>query len=173
MAGVLIDFHSLLLKQLDHDTGMLTDCRITLFPHDRLRAIISEHDHLGRLLWLSTIVDASIHPEWMLSLGRRPASSRVAHLICELKVRLETGELTEGLSYELPLTQTELAEILGLTPVHINRMLKELRDTGLVTITNKMVESAGAISLHGYVRVRTAEGAILTTILFSEAVVLR
>ncbi len=78
----------------------------------------------------------------MLSLGRRPANSRLAHLMCELKVRLETAELTEGLSYELPLTQTELAEILGLTPVHINRTLKELRETGVVTIRNRMVEIA-------------------------------
>ncbi|MDP9415732.1 MAG: Crp/Fnr family transcriptional regulator [Pseudomonadota bacterium] len=120
----------------------LTNCRIARFPHDRLRGLVSDHDHLGRLLWLSTIVDASIHREWMLSLGRRPANSRLAHLMCELKVRLETAELTEGLSYELPLTQTELAEILGLTPVHINRTLKELRETGVVTIRNRMVEIA-------------------------------
>ncbi len=142
LPGDFIDLHSLLLKELDHDIGTLTNCRIARFPHDRLRALVSDHDHLGRLLWLSTIVDASIHREWMLSLGRRTASSRLAHLMCELKVRLETAELTEGLSYELPLTQTELAEILGLTPVHINRMLKELRETGVVTIRNRMIEIA-------------------------------
>ncbi len=138
--GDFIDLHSLLLKQLDHDISAFTDSRIALFPHESLRALIAEHQHLGRLLWLSTIVDAAIHREWMLSLGRRDAASRLAHLFCELQVRLTAAGLAEHGRYELPITQTDLAEILGLTPVHVNRMLKELREKGFVTFRNKTVE---------------------------------
>jgi len=140
VAGDFIDLHSLLLKQLDHDISTFTDCRVGLFPHERLKALIAEHQHLGRLLWLSTIVDAAIHREWMLSLGRRDAASRLAHLFCELQVRLTAAGLAEHGTYELPITQTDLAEILGLTSVHVNRMLKDLREKGLVTFKGKVVE---------------------------------
>ena len=138
--GDFIDLHSLLLKQLDHDISTFTDCRIALFPHERLKVLIVEHQHLGRLLWLTTIVDAAIHREWMLSLGRRDARSRLAHLFCELQVRLTAAGLAEHGTYELPLTQTDLAEILGLTPVHVNRILRELREEGLVAFRSKTVE---------------------------------
>jgi CRP-like cAMP-binding protein len=138
--GDFIDLHSLLLKQLDHDIAATTDCRLLQYRHEHLRGLIDEHQHLARLLWLSTIVDAAIHREWMLSLGRRSASSRLAHLVCELQVRLTAAGLADHGSYELPLTQTELGEILGLTSVHVNRMLKDLREEGLVSITSKIVE---------------------------------
>ena len=140
VAGDFLDLHSLLLKQLDHDVGSLTDCHMALFPHSRLRELLSDHQHLGRLLWLSTVVDAAIHREWMLSLGRRSALSRLANLFCELQVRRTTAGLAEHGSYELPLTQTDLSDVLGMTPVHINRMLKQLRDDGLATFKNKTVE---------------------------------
>jgi CRP-like cAMP-binding protein len=138
--GDFIDLHSLLLKQLDHDIAALTNCRLVLFKHEQLREVIDQHQHLGRLLWLSTIVDAAVHREWMLSLGRRSASSRLAHLFCELQVRLTAAELAVHGTYELPTTQTELAEILGLTPVHVNRTLKELREAGMLTFKSKTVE---------------------------------
>ena len=140
VGGDFIDLHSLLLKQLDHDISTFTDCRVGIFPHENLKALIGEHQHLGRLLWLSTIVDAAIHREWMLSLGRRDAASRLAHLFCELQVRLTAAGLAEHGTYELPINQGDLAEILGLTPVHVNRMLKGLREKGLVKFRNKLVE---------------------------------
>lgn len=138
--GDFIDLHSLLLVQLDHDIASFTDCRLGIFPHENLKRLIEEHQHLGRLLWLSTVVDAAIHREWMLSLGRRSSLSRLAHLFCELQVRLTAAGLAEHGTYELPLTQNDLAEILGMTAVHINRMLKELREKNLVTFRSKTVE---------------------------------
>jgi len=140
LAGDFLDLHGLLLKQLDHDIASFTDCRLGVFPHERLKELVADHQHLGRLLWLSTVVDAAIHREWMLSLGRRSAFSRLAHLFCELQVRVSAVGLAEHGSYELPLTQTDLAEILGLTPVHINRMLKRLREEGLVRFRSRVVE---------------------------------
>ncbi len=138
--GDFLDLHSLLMKQIDHDIGSLTRCRIALFPHERLSALLEEHAHLGRLLWLSTIVDAAIHREWIVSLGVRSALSRLAHLLCELQVRLEVVGIAQGCSYDMPLTQQDLSQILGMTPVHINRMLKELREDGVATFRGRRVE---------------------------------
>lgn len=138
--GDFLDLHGLLLKQLDHDLAAMSDCRLALFPHDRLRELIASHEHLGRLLWLSTVVDAAIHREWMLSLGIRSAISRLAHLFCELCVRLDVAGSVERCSYPLPLTQSDLGEMLGMTPVHVNRMLKKLRGEGLVTFRRKLVK---------------------------------
>jgi CRP-like cAMP-binding protein len=138
--GDFIDLHGFVLKQLDHDISSLTDCRLALFPHERLKPLIGEHQHLARVLWLCTVVDAANHREWMLSLGRRSAASRLAHFFCELQVRLTAVGMAEHGSYNLPITQNDLAEILGITSVHINRMLKELREKGLVTFRKKTVE---------------------------------
>ena len=139
LSGDFVDLHSFTLKRLDHNIMTLTPCRVVLVPHERLQAITEEHPHLTRLYWFMTNLDAAIHREWVLSLGRRSALSRVAHLFCELHVRLGVIGLTDEDSYDLPLTQTDLAECLGLTAVHINRTLKELRTRGLVEFRGKRV----------------------------------
>jgi CRP-like cAMP-binding protein len=131
--GDFLDLHSFLLKQLDHSVGSMTPVRFGLVPHDAIRRITEERPHLARMLWFSTLLDASIHRERILSVGRRSAASRIAHLFCELFVRLELLGLTEGHSYPLPVTQADLADASGLTSVHVNRMLKQLRTDGLVT----------------------------------------
>jgi CRP-like cAMP-binding protein len=132
VAGDFADLHSMTLKRLDHNVMTLTPCRAAIVPHDRLKAITEQHPHLTRLYWFSTNMDAAIHREWAVSLGRRAALSRVAHLFCELNVRLGIVGLADDTGYALDLTQTDLAECLGLTSVHINRTLKELRERGLV-----------------------------------------
>ena len=117
----------------------LTGCRVALVPHDRIRAITEAHPHLARLWWFTTNMDAAIHREWVLSLGRRSALARVAHLFCELRVRLAVVGLADESGYALPLTQTDLAECLGLTSVHVNRVLRELREAGLVEFRSRRV----------------------------------
>jgi CRP-like cAMP-binding protein len=133
VAGDFLDLHSFTLKKLDHDVMTLTPCRIGIVPHERLEKITEDYPHLTRLYWFGTNLDAAIHREWEVSLGRRSALAKTAHLFCELYVRLGIAGLTEDMSYSLPLTQADLAECLGLTSVHINRMLKELRDKELAT----------------------------------------
>ncbi|WP_114951483.1 Crp/Fnr family transcriptional regulator [Sphingosinicella terrae] len=140
VAGDFLDLHSFTLKRLDHDVLALTRCTIAVVAHDDLRRITDDHPHLTRLYWFGTNLDAAIHREWELSLGRRTAAARIAHLLCELYVRLGLVGLTDGFSYRLGLTQTDLAECLGLTSVHVNRMLKELREGGLVAIRDGMVD---------------------------------
>jgi len=132
VAGDFADLHSFTLKRLDHNIMTLTRCRIALAPHAKLEAITRDFPHLTRLFWFSTNLDAAIHREWMLSLGRRTALARVAHFFCEMQVRLGLVGLADADGYALALTQTDLSECLGLTPVHVNRTLKQLREKGLV-----------------------------------------
>lgn len=132
VAGDFADLHSFSLKHLDHSVMALTRCRVAIAPHDRIQAAIRAHPHLGRMFWFMTNLDAAIHREWVLSLGRRSALSRTAHLFCELRLRLGVVGLADEASYALKLTQIDLAECLGLTSVHVNRVLKELRERGLV-----------------------------------------
>lgn len=126
------DLHGFTLKYLDHNVMTLTPARIALMPHDKLREITERHPHLTRVYWFSTNLDAAINREWELSLGRRSAIARLAHLLCELHVRLGLVGLADDGGYDLALTQTDLAECLGLTSVHVNRTLKQLRQRELV-----------------------------------------
>lgn len=133
VAGDFVDLHGFLLKQLDHNVGAMTPVRVALVPHDALRGITETHPHLGRMLWFSTLLDAAIHREKILSIGRRSALARIAHIFCELLVRLRIVGLADDKGYALPLTQADLADVTGLTSVHVNRMLKKLRDENLLT----------------------------------------
>jgi CRP-like cAMP-binding protein len=139
VSGDFVDLHSFSLKRLDHNIMTLTPCQIALVPHEKLTRITEQFPHLTRLYWFSTNLDAAIHREWELSLGRRTAIARLASLFCEMRVRLEIVGLTDGLSYALPLTQTDLAECLGLTAIHVNRTLKELREQSVVQFKGGIV----------------------------------
>lgn len=133
VAGDFLDLHSFLLKRLEHNVGTLTKVRVAMVPHDAMRVISEKYPHLTRMLWFSTLLDAAIHRESILSVGRRTALARIAHLLCELNVRLELVGLARGGRFKLPLTQADIADVSGLTSVHVNRMLKKLRDDKLAT----------------------------------------
>jgi CRP-like cAMP-binding protein len=133
VAGDFLDLHGFLLKRLEHDVGALSAVRVAYVPHHRLRTITESEPHLARLLWLSTLIDTEILREWTLSMGRRSAIARIAHLVCELKVRLQMVGLGNGSSLPLPITQADVGDATGLTSVHVNRMLRALRDEGVLT----------------------------------------
>ena len=139
VAGDFIDLHSFVLKQMDHGVQALTDCTIVHAPHARLRRITEEHPHLARVLWLDTVIDAAIHRQWIASMGRRTSLAHLAHLLCELYKRLEVVGLAADCSFELPLSQATLADVLGLSTVHVNRLIGELRSTRLLTWTQPKV----------------------------------
>ena len=130
--GDFVDLHGFSLKRLDHSILALTPCRMALVPHARLAEISEQHPHLTRLLWFLTNLDASIHRAWVLSLGRRSSMARTAHLFCELRARLEVVGLADETGYALPVIQAELAECLGMTSIHMNRTLRQLREQSLV-----------------------------------------
>jgi CRP-like cAMP-binding protein len=140
IAGDFADLHSFTLKRLDHSIMTMTPCQIAIVPHANLERITEELPHLTRLYWFMTNMDAAIHREWEVSLGRRSAVSRIAALLCELKLRSEVVGMTEGMSYNLNLTQTDLAECVGLTSIHVNRTLRDLRESGLVQFRGGRVE---------------------------------
>lgn len=140
--GDFVDLHSFSLKELDHNIVTLAPCTVVSVPHVRLEALTRDNPHITRLLWFLTNVDAAMHREWELSLGRRDALARIAHLFCELQARLEVVGLVDGDDYVLPLSQAGLAECTGLTPVHVNRTLKQLRERGLVEFRQKRVRIA-------------------------------
>jgi CRP-like cAMP-binding protein len=149
VAGDFADLHGFTLKRLDHDVMSLSDCVVAVVPHERLQEITESFPRLGRVYWFSSNVDAAITRELALSLGQRSALSRMAHLLCELHVRLNIVGRAGSDGYEFPLTQRELAECLGLTVVHANRTIQELRRRGLVEVANKKVTILNRPGLEG------------------------
>jgi CRP-like cAMP-binding protein len=137
VAGDFADLHSFTLKRLTHNLVAISPCLVALAPHERLREITEKYPHLTRVYWFSTNLDAAIHREWEVSLGRRSTMSAMAHLFCEMRIRLEIIGRVRDDSYDFPLTQDELAECLGITGVHVNRTLQELRAQELITLKNR------------------------------------
>lgn len=131
VAGDFLDLHGFLMKQMDHSVVALTEVVVAEIPHDRLRRLTEDHPHLLRLFWLDTLIDAATHRQWILGLGRRTARARLAHLFCELQLRLETAGRSQGDRFALPLNQATLGDVLGLSNVHVSRVLKELREMDL------------------------------------------
>ncbi|HWI75468.1 MAG TPA: Crp/Fnr family transcriptional regulator [Sphingomicrobium sp.] len=139
LPGDFADLHGFTLKRLDHDVVSVSECVIALVPHERLLELTEQQPHLTRIYWLLTNIDAAIAREQALSLGRRSAISRMAHLFCELHLRLGIVGKTDGDTFEFPLTQRELSECLGLTVVHVNRTLQELRRRNVVESENRRI----------------------------------
>ena len=133
MPGEFIDLHSFPLQMMDHSIGAFTPCRIALAPHARLRQVTERHPHLARVFWLSTLVDAAIHRQWLLGAGQRSALERIAHLLCELCVRVESVGLSRDRRFRLPMLQSEIADAMGITSVHANRIVQELRGQLILT----------------------------------------
>jgi CRP-like cAMP-binding protein len=132
--GDLCDLRVFILKRMDHSIGAVGTARVaSIAPADVLR-LTDSFPNLTRALWWSTLVEEAIAREWIVNVGQRNARERMAHLFCELLFRFRAVELNEGNSCTLPLTQVELAETLGLSPVHVNRTLQELRRDKLITL---------------------------------------
>jgi CRP-like cAMP-binding protein len=139
VAGDFVDLHAFLLKTMDHGITALSRCRVGFAKHSDLKKITEKAPHLARLLWLDTLVDGAIHREWIVAMGRRSRKSHLAHLICELFVRLEGVERTTGNSFYFPLSQAEMADVLGLSAVHMNRVIQNLRREGLISWINQTI----------------------------------
>jgi CRP-like cAMP-binding protein len=130
--GDFVDLHSFLLRTMDHSIVALGDCTVATISHERLRTLTSRFPHLTRLLWLSTLLDAAIHRQWLVGMGRREAEGQCAHLICELFLRCKVVGLTQDNSVVLPLHQGELANVLGKSRATVNAAIQTLRARGLV-----------------------------------------
>lgn len=125
--GDFVGLQAFPLRHLDYDKATITECSVGIVPHERLRAIQRDMPHLTQMLWFSTLLDAAIHREWIFRLGRLNALGRLAHFFAETEHRLQAiGRAEEG-HFSLPLVQQDLAEATGMTPIHLNRTLSELR----------------------------------------------
>ncbi len=137
--GDIPDLQSLLLRTLDHSLGTITPCRVGFMQHETLRALCQQFPRIGEAFWRNTLIDASVFREWVANIGRRDAYNRIAHLICELVVRMRAVGLTEGDTVELPITQREIGDAMGLSNVHVNRVLTDLRKEGLIEIDRRRI----------------------------------
>ncbi len=135
--GDFADLHSFLLKEMDDGVAALTTCQVSAVPHGDLREITRSYPYLTRVLWFTTLVDGAVHRAWMTTLGRMDARERLAHFLCELRDRLEPIGLMRDQSFELPITQEELGDAFGMSTVHVNRILQDLRAEGLITSRGK------------------------------------
>ena len=131
--GEIPDLQSLYLKTMDHSLAALTDVRVGFIQHRALFDLIARYPRIGGAFWRETLIDAAIFREWMVGMGRRRAPSRIAHFFCEMYARLDSIGMAENRTVPLPITQEELGDALGMSAVHTNRALQDLRAQGLIT----------------------------------------
>ena len=139
VSGDFVDLHAFPLKVMDHGIVALTPCRIALFDHKDINMVTERFPHLTRLLWLQTLIDGAIHREWIVGMGRRSKKTHLAHLICELFVRLQVVGQTHDNSFSFPLTQAELSDVMGISVVHLNKSLQILRQENFFKWAGKVV----------------------------------
>ena len=132
--GEIPDLQSLHLGIMDHDFSTLTPCTLGFISHEALKSLNRERPNVAAALWRETLIDASIFREWIVNVGRRSAAQRMAHLFAEMHRRLQAIGRTSGGEFAFPITQSDLADCLGLSNVHINRVLQELRESGLMQV---------------------------------------
>jgi CRP-like cAMP-binding protein len=132
LAGDFLDLQNLFLNVSDHDVQALTALATIGIERDALQQLTLQRPTIGRAMWIDALVDASIYREWVMNVGRRDARSRIAHLLCELALRMKAAGLGTETRFELPMTQEQLADMVGLTSVHVNRTLKSLAADGIV-----------------------------------------
>ena len=150
--GDFVDLHGLPLKRLDHDIGALTEARVAFFPHDALHRIMDKSSDNARQLWRMTMIDAAMHRHWIFRTSRLRALASVADFISEMDMRLQEADVVEGDRLPLPLLQTDIAEIAGISAVHVSRVCKDLRESGTCTIRGGYAEIHDRARLHRLAR---------------------
>ncbi len=135
LPGDIPDLQSLHLKVLDNSIGTISPCSVGFLTHEALRDLCDRYPRIASAFWRETLIDAAIFREWVLNVGRREAYTRLAHVLCELLVRLEAVGLVQDHACDLPITQGEFADAIGVTPVHVNRVLQQLRADRLIELS--------------------------------------
>lgn len=132
LPGDCCDLHVGILAEMDHNLQALTQCEVALIPGDRMEVLLEDHPAVARAMYKSQLIDEGILRAWIVSMGRRSSVERIAHLMCELYLRSISINSTDEVAF--PISQIVLADALGMTPVHVNRLLKELRVAGAMTL---------------------------------------
>jgi len=135
--GDVCDIHIFMLDEMDHSIGLLSDALVVEIPPKDLMAAMEKYPAIQRALWWATLVDEATLREWLVNIGQRDSFERIAHLFCEMWLRMQAiGLVNEDESFDLPLTQVEIGDTMGLTAVHVNRTLQRLRREELITLDN-------------------------------------
>ena len=130
-----VDLQNGVLGVADHNVQAVNRCEVAMVPREALTDLMADRPAIRLAVWLDTLIDASIFREWVVNVGRRDSRTRIAHLLCELSLRLKkTGHGDDR--YDFPMTQEQLADATGLTAVHTNRTLQSLRRDGLIELSN-------------------------------------
>ncbi|MBA1373464.1 MAG: Crp/Fnr family transcriptional regulator [Sphingomonas ursincola] len=141
LPGDFCDIHIAVLRAIDHSFVTITPARVALLPRAQMEALVEIGPTITRAFWWSQLVDQSVLRAWIVSMGRRTARERIAHLMCELYIRMRNIGLANDANCNMPLTQLVIADAVGLTPVHVNRVLKSLR------VEKVMELSAGSLTI--------------------------
>lgn len=150
--GDFVDLHAFALKRLDHAVVTIGPAMLGHVSHKRLAQIVRDEPHITRMLWFSTLLDAAIHREWILKLEQLKAEERLAHMMCELWHRLNFVGLADAHGFNMPLLQTHLANACGTTAVHINRVIKAVRQRGMLEINRGRVTLPDRPALEAFAR---------------------
>ncbi|MEO6093024.1 MAG: Crp/Fnr family transcriptional regulator [Novosphingobium sp.] len=148
--GDFVDLHTFALKRLDHDLVSIGPVEVAFTGHRRIEQLVRDQPHLTRLLWFSTLLDAAIHREWILKLEELKADQRLAHLVAELWHRLNFVELADPHGFNMPVMQADLANACGITAVHINRVIRTLRERGVVELNRGRVSIPNRAALERF-----------------------
>jgi CRP-like cAMP-binding protein len=149
--GDFCDLHVTILGEMDHSIITLTRAKVAYIPRSRMDAL-TERPGLVKAFWWATLVDEAVLRAWIVNVGRRDAYEAIGHLMCELYVRMKNIGLADDHCFELPLTQEELGDALGLTPVHVNRVLQRLRAENLISF------KGGLLTIRDYRALEEASG---------------
>lgn len=147
MPGDSCDINVAVLAEMDHSIQTLTESRVAMLDRMEIQRMIEERPQIARALWSTQLVDQGTLRAWIVSMGRRSSVARVAHLICELYLRARNIGLVQGNQLELPITQILLADALGLTPVHVNRVVRSLRQSKVMELHEKSLLILDAVRL--------------------------
>jgi len=139
MVGDMVDLQNSMLETADHSVQMLTAGEVALIPREAIQELALQRPRIGMAMWKDTLVDGSVFREWIANVGRRDAATRLAHVLCEFALRLKIAGLGEQTTYELPMSQEQLADVLGLTSVHLNRTLQALEQQQLISRNKRSV----------------------------------
>ena len=134
VAGDFVDLHSYVIKPMDHSVAIAAEAQVAHVPHTRITRLVEDYPRLARAFLWDMALDAATFREWMVGLGRRRAYEQLAHLFCELYYRMEMAGLTVRKGFAFPLSQPDLADICGLSNVHVNRSLQSMRRDGLIVL---------------------------------------
>ena len=151
IGGDLLDIHGVILGRLEQDVIALSACEVASLPHATIKEL-TRSPGIMKTVWLQAAIDHSIQCAWIQALGTRRGTGRLAHLFCEMQLRLGLVGIATEMGFPLPLSQQELADYAGMTHVHLNRCLKELREARLVSFAQ------GWVRVHRWDRLKDLAG---------------